>query len=127
MYFQRIINQQTLQKISGSSTVTTFPRSVLVYFSFLRTQEARMFTGITQTLQVSQIRIWNITPHITELEHQGVANNLLRLCVKHRLPQGAQTPAARLPGQLNFAWCSLIFVGPPHGICFMSDIWHLQF
>jgi hypothetical protein len=53
------MSKQTLQKISVSSIVTTIPGPVLVYFSCLWTQEARMFTGIkhTHTLQASQIRI----------------------------------------------------------------------
>jgi hypothetical protein len=40
---------------------------------------------------------------------------------------GAQIPVVRSSGQVNFVRWRLIFVGPQHGICFMSPFWGLEF
>lgn len=41
--------------------------------------------------------------------------------------RGAQISGTSSPGQLNFVWWCIIFVGPQNETCFMSPVWHLDF
>jgi len=36
-------------------------------------------------------------------------------------------PGTKLPGQLNFLWWHLIYVGVHYGAWFMSAFWHAEF
>jgi hypothetical protein len=72
----------TYWKFSVRSIVTTFPGPVTEYFSFLRTQEERIFQAHTHTNTYTHIPGFTdcITSQIMEREHWNVANNSLHQC-----------------------------------------------